>query len=119
MVVLENTTGKGSTIGTTFQELKAIMDLVKDKSRVGVCLDTCHLFAAGWVTATNAALHHFITLSSKCLFYSYDVSTKEGYTKTMDDFGKEIGFQHLQGLHLNDSKGKFNCRTDRHENIGK
>jgi len=72
------------------------MDLINDKKRIGVCLDTCHLFAAG-----------------------YDVSTREGYDETMANFHETIGFEFLRGIHLNDSKGKLGCKTDRHENIGK
>lgn len=69
---------------------------MKDKSRVGVCLDTCHTFAAG-----------------------YDISTKKGYESVMHDFERIIGFRYLKGIHLNDSKGELGCHLDRHENIGK
>jgi AP endonuclease-1 len=83
-------------IGGKFEEIKGIIDRVKDKSRVGVCLDTCHTFAAG-----------------------YDISTKEGYESVMQDFEHTIGFKYLKGVHLNDSKGALGCHLDRHENIGK
>jgi len=96
IAVLENTAGGGSTIGRTFEELKNIIDKVTDKSRVGVCLDTCHLFASG-----------------------YEISTKPGYEKTMKDFDSIVGFSYLQGIHVNDSKEKLNSKKDRHANIGK
>ena len=83
-------------IGGKFEEIKSIIDQVMDKSRVGVCLDTCHTFAAG-----------------------YDISTKKGYESVMQDFDKIIGFEYLKGIHLNDSKGELGCHLDRHENIGK
>lgn len=69
--------------------------LVEDKSRVRVCLDTCHLFAAG-----------------------YDIRTKETYTETMRKFGEEVGWEYLAGVHLNDSKAAFGSCKDLHENIG-
>jgi deoxyribonuclease-4 len=96
MAVLENTAGGGSTLGRTFEELKQIIDGVDDKSRVGVCIDTCHLFAAG-----------------------YDISTEAGYTKAMSEFDRIVGFKYLAGMHLNDSKTPCGSRLDRHENIGK
>jgi len=96
ITVLENTAGGGSTIGRTFEELKIIIDKIEDKSRVGVCLDTCHLFASG-----------------------YDITTKPGYEKTMKEFDSIIGFSYLMGVHVNDSKEKLNSKKDRHANIGK
>ncbi|RKP04651.1 endonuclease 4, partial [Thamnocephalis sphaerospora] len=89
--VLENTAGAGNTIGAKFEELAAIMDLVQDKSRVGVCLDTCHAFAAG-----------------------YNLSTDEGYEETMAQFERIIGFRNLRGVHLNDSSSPLGSRRDRH-----
>ncbi|KAK3756008.1 hypothetical protein QZH41_013194 [Actinostola sp. cb2023] len=87
---------QGNTIGGKFEELRGIIDRVKDKSRVGVCLDTCHSFAAG-----------------------YDISNQKGYEKVMHDFEDIVGFKYLKGVHLNDSKGELGCHLDRHENIGK
>eukprot|EP00741_Cyanophora_paradoxa_P012165 tig00020603_g11753.t1 len=96
-VLLENTAGEGSKLGATFDELAAIIDAVEgDRSRVGVCLDTCHLFASG-----------------------YDISTREGYERTFEEFEKTVGLDRLRALHLNDSKGPLGCRRDRHENIGR
>ncbi|KAI1292108.1 Apurinic-apyrimidinic endonuclease [Halotydeus destructor] len=96
VAVLENMCKQGHTIGGDFKELKAIIDLVEDKSRIGVCLDTCHAFAAG-----------------------YNLKTEDGYTKMMNDFDKIIGFKYLKAIHLNDSKGPCDSHLDRHENIGK
>ncbi|KAJ8037059.1 DNA-(apurinic or apyrimidinic site) lyase [Holothuria leucospilota] len=95
-VVVENMSCQGNTVGGKFEELKGIIDRVNDKSRIGVCLDTCHAFAAG-----------------------FDLSTADGYKKMMDDFEEIVGFEYLKGVHLNDSKGKVGCHLDRHENIGK
>ncbi|KAK7113124.1 probable endonuclease 4 [Littorina saxatilis] len=94
--VIENMCCQGNTIGGRFEELKGIIDRVKDKARIGVCLDTCHAFAAG-----------------------FDLSTKEGFEKFVSDFEDIVGFQYLKGMHLNDSKGSLGCHLDRHENIGK
>ncbi|KAK9761386.1 DNA-(apurinic or apyrimidinic site) lyase [Basidiobolus ranarum] len=94
--VLENMAGSGNVIGSKFEELRSIIDLVKDKARVGVCLDTCHAFAAG-----------------------YDLRTKETYKQVMDEFEKVVGFKYLRGLHLNDSKTELGSKKDRHELIGK
>ncbi|KAJ8318088.1 hypothetical protein KUTeg_003179 [Tegillarca granosa] len=95
-LVIENMSCQGSTIGGKFTELRGIIDRVKDKSRIGVCLDTCHTFAAG-----------------------YDLSTEEGFQKMIKEFDETVGFKYLKGMHLNDSKGKLGCHKDRHENIGK
>ncbi|THU82430.1 AP endonuclease [Dendrothele bispora CBS 962.96] len=95
VVVLENMAGAGNVIGSSFSELGEIIGLVEDKERVGVCLDTCHLFAAG-----------------------YDIRTKEGWDKTMDSFDSEIGLKYLRGLHLNDSQTGLGSKRDRHENLG-
>ncbi|MBN2689310.1 MAG: deoxyribonuclease IV [Gammaproteobacteria bacterium] len=94
-VILENTAGQGGTVGDTFEHLAAIIDMIKDKSRIGVCIDTCHAFAAG-----------------------YDFRTKKDYQKTWDDFAKIIGFEYLKGMHLNDSRTEFAAGKDRHESIG-
>ncbi|KAL6076150.1 AP endonuclease 2 [Balamuthia mandrillaris] len=95
-VVLENMAGQGHTIGGPFADLKLIIDAVEDKSRVGVCLDTCHLFAAG-----------------------HDISTPDSYKEVMDQFDSTVGFKYLRGIHINDSKGVLACKRDRHENLGK
>ncbi|XP_050700726.1 probable endonuclease 4 isoform X3 [Eriocheir sinensis] len=94
--VLENMSCQGFTIGGDLHELRLIIEHVKDKSRVGVCLDTCHSHAAG-----------------------YDLSTEEGFEELLEDFEKIIGWQFLRGLHINDSKGEVGDHLDRHENIGK
>jgi deoxyribonuclease-4 len=94
--VIENTAGQGSNVGYRFEHLKTIIDLVEDKSRVGVCLDTCHTFTAG-----------------------YDLKSEAGYTTTMNEFEKIVGFSYLRALHLNDSKKEIASRVDRHDNLGK
>jgi len=94
--VIENMSCQGQTIGGKFEELAAIIAKVKDKARIGVCLDTCHAFAAG-----------------------FDLSREDGYTRMMTEFNEKIGFKYLSGIHLNDSKGELGCHLDRHENIGK
>lgn len=93
--VLENTAGQGTNMGHTFEQLRVIIDNVEDKSRVGVCIDTCHAFTAG-----------------------YDVKSPEGFKTTFDKFHEVIGFEYLKGMHLNDSKKELGTRVDRHENIG-
>ncbi|WP_410208851.1 deoxyribonuclease IV [Fusobacterium sp.] len=96
IVVLETTAGQGSNIGSKFEEIGKIISLVEDKSRIGVCIDTCHIFAAG-----------------------YNIKDKEGYEKTMAEFEEKVGFKYLKGVHLNDSKFDVNSKKDRHESIGK
>jgi len=96
VLVIENTAGQGSNLGYKFEHLGYIIDKIEDKSRVGVCLDTCHTFTGG-----------------------YDLRTREAYDKTMDDFEKIVGFKYLKGMHINDSKVKFASRVDRHQSIGK
>ena len=93
--VIENTAGQGSAVGYKFEHLAAIIDGVEDKSRVGVCLDTCHTFTAG-----------------------YDLKTEDGYKATLEDFDAIVGFNYLRGIHLNDSKKELASRVDRHHNIG-
>ena len=94
--VIENTAGQGTNLGHTFEQLRAIIDNVEDKSRVGVCIDTCHAFTSG-----------------------YDVKSPDGFKKTFEKFSEIIGFEYLKGMHLNDSKKDLGTRVDRHENIGK
>lgn len=93
--VIENTAGQGHSLGHRFEHLAAIIDGVADKTRIGVCLDTCHLFAAG-----------------------YDLRTPEAYETTMDEFARVIGFDKLKGMHLNDARGGFAARVDRHASLG-
>lgn len=95
-ILLENAAGQGNSVGSRFEELKMIIDNVKDKSRVGICLDTCHMFAAG-----------------------YDIRSEKAYKKSMAEFEQVIGLSFLKAIHLNDSKGELGCGKDRHENIGK
>ncbi len=94
--VIENTAGQGTNMGYKFEHLSAIIELVKDKSRVGVCLDTCHTFTAG-----------------------YDLRTKKAYNDTLKEFDKIVGMKYLKAMHLNDSKPDLGARVDRHESIGK
>ncbi|KAI9803812.1 MAG: hypothetical protein M1825_001692 [Sarcosagium campestre] len=93
--VLENMAGGGNVIGSTFEDLRDIISQVDDKSRVGVCLDTCHAFAAG-----------------------YDLRTREAFKSTFAQFDKIVGLQYLSALHLNDSKAPFASHRDLHQNIG-
>jgi deoxyribonuclease-4 len=94
--VIENTAGQGSNLGHTFEQLRFIIDHVDDKSRVGVCIDTCHAYTSG-----------------------YDVKTPEGFERTFRKFDEEVGIQYLKGMHLNDSKKGFGSRVDRHDSLGK
>ena len=94
--VIENTAGQGSNLGYDFAQIARIMELVDDQSRVGVCIDTCHAYSAG-----------------------YDLRTPEGYERTWEDFDRQIGFAYLRGMHLNDDKRELASRIDRHESIGK
>ena len=93
--VIENTAGQGSNLGYAFWHLAYIIDRVEDKSRVGVCLDTCHSFAAG-----------------------YDLSTEEGCDKVFAEFEREVGFKYLRGMHLNDAMKVLGSRVDRHMPMG-
>uniref|UniRef100_A0A8C5Q7K4 Xylose isomerase-like TIM barrel domain-containing protein n=1 Tax=Leptobrachium leishanense TaxID=445787 RepID=A0A8C5Q7K4_9ANUR len=94
-VVLENMSCQGSTIGGHFEELREIIDHITDKSRIGVCLDTCHAFAAG-----------------------HNLADEAGVKLMIDTFSKIVGISYLKAVHLNDSKGEVGCHLDRHENIG-
>ena len=94
--VIETTAGQGSNLGYKFEHLAYIIQNVTDKERIGVCIDTAHIFAAG-----------------------YDIRTKEAYEKTMQEFDEIIGFEYLKGMHINDSKAKFASRVDRHHSLGK
>ncbi len=92
--VIENTAGQGSYVGFAFWQLRYIIDRVEDKSRVGVCLDTCHTFTAG-----------------------YDLVGE--YDRIFNEFQEEVGFEYLRGIHLNDSKKALASRVDRHDSLGK
>lgn len=94
--VIENTAGQGTNVGFSFQHLAYIIEKVEDKSRVGVCLDTCHTYSAG-----------------------YDLKTESGYKATFEEFEEVVGFKYLRGIHLNDTKKEFGSRVDRHDSIGK
>lgn len=94
--VIENTAGQGTNLGHRFEHLATIIDRVEDKSRVGVCLDTCHTFTAG-----------------------YDLRSAETCDLTFAEFERVVGFSYLRGVHLNDSKPDLGSRVDRHESLGK
>lgn len=96
MLLLETTAGAGSHIGSTFEELRAILDKLEQPERTGVCLDTCHIFAAG-----------------------YDIRTEAAYKATMQKFDTVIGRPLLKAIHFNDSKFDIATHKDRHEHIGK
>lgn len=93
--VIENTAGQGTNVGFAFYQLKSIIEQVEDKSRIGVCIDTCHAFSAG-----------------------YDLRTQESCENVFQEFDKEIGFEFLKGMHLNDSKKDMGSKVDRHNNLG-
>ncbi|WP_372808619.1 deoxyribonuclease IV [Pontiella sp.] len=93
--VIENTAGQGTNLGFRFEHLAEIIDQVEDKERVGVCIDTCHSFAAG-----------------------YDLSTAAGCEKVFAEFDQVVGFRYLMGMHLNDSKKGLGSRVDRHHSLG-
>jgi len=94
--VIENTAGQGTNLGCRFEEIAHIISKVEDKSRVGVCIDTCHTFASG-----------------------YQMKTREELDSTMRDFDRIVGMKYLCGMHLNDSKKDCGSRVDRHESIGR
>lgn len=93
--VIENTAGQGTNLGYRFEHLAHIIDKVEDKSRVGVCLDTCHTFTAG-----------------------YDLRTEQDCEQTFAEFDRIVGFNYLRGMHINDSKPELGSRVDRHESLG-
>ncbi len=95
IAVIENTAGQGSNIGYKFEHLAAIIEKVEDKSRIGICIDTCHAFAAG-----------------------YDFRTKEACEKSWKEFDEVVGFKYLKAMHLNDAKSEFESRVDRHHSLG-
>ena len=96
LIALETTAGQGTNLGYTFEQLKSIRSKCAEKNKIKICLDTCHIFAAG-----------------------YDISTEKNYNEVMDRFEKILGKSVLKIIHLNDSKGALGSRIDRHANIGK
>ncbi|WP_434356824.1 deoxyribonuclease IV [Parasalinivibrio latis] len=95
VAVIENTAGQGTNLGCRFEHLASIIEEVTDKTRVGICIDTCHTFAAG-----------------------YDLRSVDATEKTFDEFDKVVGMQYLRGMHLNDSKTPLGSRVDRHDSLG-
>lgn len=95
-ILLENSAGEGTELGASFAELGTVLNNIKDKSRVGVCIDTCHALAAG-----------------------YELTTPQGVEKTLKELDREIGLEHIDLIHLNDSKFPLGSRRDRHEHIGR
>lgn len=93
--VIENTAGQGSNLGYSFAQIARIIDRVEDKSRIGVCVDSCHAFAAG-----------------------YDLASAEGYEAVWREFDSTIGLNYLCGMHINDSKKGLGSKVDRHESMG-
>ena len=93
--VIENTAGQGSTLGSSFEQLAYLIERVEDRSRVGVCIDTCHAFAAG-----------------------YDLRTAEACDRTFAEFDRIVGFRYLRGMHLNDAMKPLGSRVDRHAPLG-
>jgi len=94
-MVIENTAGQGSNLGFRFEHLATIIEHIEDKSRVGVCIDTCHMFSAG-----------------------YDIRDEEAYRASFEEFDKVVGFSYLKGMHINDSKVPFGSHKDRHHSLG-
>jgi deoxyribonuclease-4 len=95
MAVIENTAGQGTNMGYQFEHLARIIENVRDKSRIGVCLDTCHTYSAG-----------------------YDIKTAPAFENTLQKFDTLVGISYLKAMHLNDSKKAFGSRVDRHESLG-
>ena len=95
-LVLEDTAGQGSNLGYDFAQLAYVIDKISNKDRIGVCIDTCHAFAAG-----------------------YDLRSPQAYERTMSEFDRAIGYKFLSGMHLNDTKNELGVRKDRHESLGR
>jgi len=95
VTLLETAAGQGSCLGCTFEELGRIIDAVDDKRRVGICIDTCHVFAAG-----------------------HDIRTREGYERMIEEVEQHVGIDNVGAFHINDSKRELGSRVDRHEHIG-
>jgi len=96
MILLENMAGQKNSVGARFEEIRGILDRIKEGERVGVCLDTCHLYASG-----------------------FDIGSEEAVKSSLGLLNEIVGFERLKVVHLNDSKGALGSRLDRHENIGK
>ncbi len=94
--VIENTAGQGGSVGRSFEQIAYLIDRIEDKERAGVCLDTCHLFAAG-----------------------YDLTTRSGFDSAMKDFDSTVGMGFIRGWHLNDAKSALGSLVDRHQSLGK
>jgi deoxyribonuclease IV len=94
--VIENTAGQGTNLGFEFEQLAAMIDRVEDKTRVGICLDTCHTYSAG-----------------------YDIKSAEGFDNVLQAFDRIVGLKYLRAMHLNDSKKAHGSRVDRHNSLGK
>ena len=95
-LVIENTAGQGSNLGYDFAQLAYVIGKISNKDRIGVCIDTCHAFAAG-----------------------YDLRSQQAYERTMSEFDRAIGYKFLSGMHLNDTKNELGVRKDRHESLGR
>ncbi|MBI5197788.1 MAG: deoxyribonuclease IV [Nitrospirae bacterium] len=95
-ILLENTAGQGTVLGYRFEQIRSILDQVREPDRLGLCFDTCHVFTAG-----------------------YDIRTAEGYAATMDELDRRVGLKRVMAFHINDSMKPFESRKDRHEHIGK
>ena len=95
-LVLENTAGQGSNLGYDFAQLAYVIGKISNKDRIGVCIDTCHAFAAG-----------------------YDLRSSQAYERTMSEFDRAISYKFLSGMHLNDTKNELSMRKDRHESLGR
>lgn len=95
-LLLEATAGQGTCVGYSFEHLGYLVDRLQDHVPIGVCIDTCHIFAAG-----------------------YDISSKAGWDATVEEFHKQVGIKHLYAMHINDSKNPCGSRKDRHEHLGK
>lgn len=109
--VIENTAGQGSNLGFRFEHLARIIELVDDKSRVGVCIDTCHAFAAGYDLRPSAGAADLFAATS-------GASAASGFDQVFADFDRIVGFKYLRGMHLNDAKKPCGSRVDRHESLG-
>jgi len=96
IILLENTAGQGTVMGYRFEQMRGILDRVREPERLGICFDTCHAFAAG-----------------------YDLRTAEGYEAAMDELDRRVGLDRVRAFHINDSMKPFESRKDRHEHIGK
>ncbi|HKL60355.1 MAG TPA: deoxyribonuclease IV [Sphaerochaeta sp.] len=94
--IIETTAGQGSNLGSSFEEIAELLTKSKAPDRLGVCIDTCHIFAAG-----------------------YDLRSEDAFHKTFEEFGRIVGFDKLEGLHLNDAKIALGSKVDRHESLGK